>query len=100
MTSFIEGDPRRFCRKCLLRDMPGEEYFTSLKKYIEGLGTREKVPSEVYEQRLSLCRECAHLLSGMCRKCGCFVELRAAMRKNSCPDIHPRWEREPEVEAW
>ena len=100
MTNLMEGEPRRFCRKCLLRDMPGEDYFTSLKKYIEGLDRRDRVSSEVYEQRLSLCLECKNLLSGMCRKCGCFVELRAAMRKNDCPDIHHRWEREPEEDVW
>ncbi len=43
----------------------------------------------LYETRLSLCKECDLLLDGMCRACGCFVELRATMKKNSCP--YDKW---------
>ncbi|MEE1190836.1 MAG: DUF6171 family protein [Blautia sp.] len=46
---------------------------------------------EQYEQRLLMCRQCEHLLSGMCRKCGCYVEMRAAMKIRHCPDVPARW---------
>ena len=31
------------------------------------------------------------LLSGMCRACGCFVELRAAIAANRCP--YEKWQQ-------
>lgn len=77
---------RRFCRKCLIRDMGDqEEYFRTLRDYIENLDPDLKVPEALYEKRLGVCRECDLLLEGMCRSCGCYVELRAAMKKNICP---------------
>lgn len=87
----IDG-PRRFCRKCLLRDMGEDAYFENLNSYIRSLDPDLKVSDEVYEARLAECRTCKNLLSGMCRICGCYVELRAAMKKNPCPMVRPRWE--------
>ena len=77
----------RLCRKCLTRDMIGqEEYFRSLHDYIENLDLDIKAVEPLYEERLGICRECDMLFQGMCRKCGCYVELRAAVKKNTCPD--------------
>lgn len=77
---------RRYCRKCLTRDMIGqEEYFRSLRDYIENLDSDIKSPEALYEDRLTVCKECGLLLEGMCRSCGCYVELRAAIERNACP---------------
>lgn len=77
------------CRKCLTRDMAGKEaYFRSLREYIENLDPEIRVSDTIYEERLSVCRQCDLLLDGMCRSCGCYVELRAAVARRSCP-----WER-------
>jgi hypothetical protein len=62
-----------------------EEYFRSLHEYIENLDPDIKASEALYEQRLGKCRECDMLFQGMCRKCGCYVELRAAVEKNVCP---------------
>lgn len=81
-----EIQPRRYCKRCLTRDMIGqEEYFRNLQEYIANIEPDLKVSDELYEQRLAVCRDCELLLEGMCRSCGCYVELRAAMRKNACP---------------
>lgn len=81
-----EKENFRLCRKCLTRDMLGQEaYFRSLHDYIENLDVDVKAPEALYEERLAVCRDCDLLFQGMCRKCGCYVELRAAVRKNSCP---------------
>ncbi len=77
------------CRKCLTRDMDQAAYFQNLHDYIANLDEDLKVETPLYETRLSLCKECDLLLDGMCRACGCFVELRAAMKKNSCP--YDKW---------
>lgn len=80
----------RLCRRCLTRDMAGQEqYFRSLHEYIANLDSDVRTEEILYEKRLSVCRECDMLLQGMCRKCGCYVELRAAIGTNVCPD--KRW---------
>lgn len=77
---------RRYCRKCLTRDMVGkEEYFRSLREYIANLDPDIKADEALYEERLGTCKECDLLLEGMCRICGCYVELRAVVAKNICP---------------
>lgn len=78
------GNPR-YCRKCLTRDMDRKEYFRSLQEYIANLDPDIKAPELLYEERLAVCKECDLLLDGMCRSCGCYVELRAAVTKNYCP---------------
>ena len=86
-------EPRRCCRKCLTREMGQTEYFQNLHEYIVNLDADLKVDDTVYEMRLAHCKTCDDLYQGMCRICGCYVELRAAMKKNRCPQVHPRWNR-------
>ncbi len=45
-----------------------------------------------YDARLELCKECEKLIGGMCRVCGCFVEVRAAKKSVHCPGIPRRWD--------
>ena len=81
----------RICRKCLIRDMPEEAMYQDMYDYIARLPEEDKAEEALYEQRLQICRECEMLLSGMCRLCGCFVEMRAAIKKRSCPNVPQRW---------
>ena len=81
----------RVCRKCLLEQTSLEEYAASLKTYIENLNEEDRVDQKLYEERLGQCARCENLLSGMCRLCGCFVELRAALKVRKCPDLPRRW---------
>lgn len=80
-----------YCKKCLLRDMEESEYFVDLQKYIAHLNDDLKVVEEEYERRLNICQSCEYLLNGMCGKCGCFVELRALLKKNCCSDVKKKW---------
>lgn len=92
MESVVEqgGENLRVCRRCLTRDMAGqEEYFQTMHDYIKNMDIDIKTPESLYEERLSSCKECEMLFQGMCRRCGCYVELRAAVKKNVCPD--KRW---------
>ncbi|MDO5363377.1 MAG: DUF6171 family protein [Eubacteriales bacterium] len=82
----------RICRKCL----PGtdrDEYLENLAGYIERMDEEVKVSQPLYEERLSICASCQNLINGMCRLCGCFVELRAAQKVRKCPDIPAKWEK-------
>ena len=76
----------RSCKRCLLREMADqEEYFRSLRDYIDNIDPDIRAAERLYEERLAVCRECEMLMQGTCRKCGCYVELRAAVAKNVCP---------------
>lgn len=83
--------PQRYCKKCLLREMEEGEYFKNLYDYIQRLPADDKVPEEIYDERLNICKECDNLQNGMCRICGCYVELRAAMKVRACPGLPARW---------
>lgn len=76
----------RFCKKCLTRDLiDKDDYFKTLQEMIANVTGEDRAPDEVYEERLRRCTECERLADGMCRGCGCFVELRAVILKNRCP---------------
>ena len=66
----------RICKKCLLREMDEAGFFQNMYDYIARIPADDKTPEEEYERRLSICKECEKLLSGMCRMCGCYVEMR------------------------
>lgn len=86
-----EEEKLRVCKKCLLREMKESEYFHNMYEYIEALDSEIRTPEALYEERLSSCKECDHLMNGMCRICGCFVEMRAAAVKNYCPGTPKKW---------
>lgn len=80
----------RFCKKCLTRDMIDKDtYFQTLQELVTNVPESESVSDSLYEERLLICTECERLADGMCRACGCYVELRAKIEKNSCP--YEKW---------
>ncbi len=81
----------RVCRRCLTKEMPDAQYYKNMYDYINNLDEEVKTPEDTYRKRLAACKECGDLLNGLCRICGCFVEMRAAVNKNYCPAIHPKW---------
>ena len=86
-------DSQRICKKCLTREMAESgEQFKNMWDYIDNLSGDVKTSDPEYERRLSICKECDMLLAGMCRKCGCYVEMRAALKTNECPDYN--WTKE------
>lgn len=77
----------RICKRCLTRDMVSQtEQFQNMRDYIDHLEDEKKAADGLYESRLSICTECELLWDGLCRRCGCFVEMRAAIGSNRCPD--------------
>ena len=82
---------QRMCKRCLLADMSEEGLKERVYQYIESLSEDIKVQKEEYEHRLKQCCDCEKLMNGMCRACGCFVEMRAAILNNTCPDVSHRW---------
>lgn len=81
---------QRICTRCLLREMIASDAskqaeLEMIKKYRDAIKQADCVTEEEYEYRLSVCRECEKLLAGTCGACGCYVELRAAVRMSHCP---------------
>ena len=80
-----------FCRQCLIREMADQDNIHSIRQYVDRIDEDIKAPSELYEHRLNKCKQCEQLLNGMCRVCGCFVEMRAAVTRNYCPAVEKKW---------
>ena len=67
-----------------MREM-AESDAAMIEKYKAAIKTEERVPEDVYESRLSRCKECEKLSAGTCSACGCYVELRALSTVSKCP---------------
>lgn len=91
MNNEMNGADWRFCKKCLVRDFDEGELFRTMRDYINRIDSDIKSPQEEYEHRLECCKQCENLLQGMCRVCGCYVEMRAAVHTNYCPAPKRRW---------
>jgi hypothetical protein len=78
------------CKRCLLYEAAEEDTLKSIKERIDKLSEKERAPDDLYKKRLSECKKCDNLISGVCMKCGCYVEFRAAFKKNNCPNAKDR----------
>ncbi len=78
----------RFCKRCLVEEISAEHY-KHIQSYIAKIDDELKVTDITYQKRLDTCKECKHLHEGLCRACGCYVELRAVMKRNRCP--YSKW---------
>ena len=76
------------CKKCLLREM-AEADRSMIQTYIAANKKEDRVSNDVYETRLSACKECDRLNAGTCNACGCYVELRALTPVSHCP--YKKW---------
>ena len=87
----MKNEAWRFCKKCLVRDFDEGELLRTLREYIARIDEDSKTPDEEYEERLGICTECDSLINGMCGVCGCYVELRAAVKNHYCPAVQKKW---------
>ena len=57
------------------------------------------VSDEIYEERLAICRECVYYFkpTGNCKRCLCFMKLKARLAPMSCPQSY--WLKTTEVTA-
>ena len=70
--------------------MAEEDVLESITTRIDKLKPSEKADNELYTKRLNKCKSCENLISGVCMKCGCYVEFRAAFKKQNCPNTKDR----------
>ena len=73
------------CRKCLLSDMKNSDLMEVIRKGVDGISMKDRAEEKDYQKRLNLCRSCDNLISGTCLSCGCYVEIRAAIKTGRCP---------------
>lgn len=79
------------CFRCLLLASNQKEELKKIRKLIALMPESEKASEEMYKNRLLICQECDALMDGQCRKCGCYVELRAAKKNARCPGEQHLW---------
>ena len=75
----------RVCRKCLILEGKDEAVIRSVTEYLARIKPGDRVSDEEYERRLSICRSCDSRSGGTCNKCGCYCDLRAAVKNGHCP---------------
>ena len=78
------------CRRCLLREAAEDDVYRSVRDRVDMIPGGERADDALYRERLDACRKCDRLLSGVCMKCGCYVEFRAAYRRMKCPNAADR----------
>lgn len=84
------GEGQRVCIRCL-QEALAIDYHGRIASYLEHIDADVKCNQELYRIRLAACNACGNHISGICRICGCFVEMRAAVATRTCPDIKPKW---------
>ena len=62
-----------------------------VRDYVASLSADEKTDEATYAARLNICRTCDDLHSGTCALCGCYVEARAAKKRQGCPKVPEKW---------
>ena len=61
-------------------------------RFLSSLDESEKADENTAQQRLNHCKNCEFLISGMCLKCGCYVEIRTRLKKSECPNYdNKKW---------
>lgn len=76
------------CKRCLLSEAGEKKSYTTVREYLDNLDDSLKADDKTYKSRLDECKKCDFLISGMCLKCGCYVEIRAALKDKHCADYN------------
>ncbi|MCL2362355.1 MAG: DUF6171 family protein [Defluviitaleaceae bacterium] len=79
------------CPKCLLGELDEADFARQIYAHIAALPEDERAGDVLHQERLQLCKYCDNLVNGICKLCGCFVELRAAKKGQYCPHPVSRW---------
>lgn len=80
------------CKRCLLLEAGEKVTYKEIQNYVNSLDKSDLVSESVYQKRITNCINCDFLISGMCLKCGCYVEVRARLKNQDCPnENNKRW---------
>ena len=81
----------RICKRCQWTKEMLDKELLKLEDYIARIPEDEKTDDTEYERRLLLCDSCEFMRDGLCGRGGCSVALRAAKKRQYCPDVHKKW---------
>lgn len=81
---------KNICKRCYLANEE-KNYINNLSAYIEQIADDIKTNPPIYAERLAICRSCEKQQNGLCLLCGCFVEIRAAVKTHYCPMAKRKW---------
>jgi len=85
------------CRRCLPMEIEEAGLQAYLDNYAASLPPETRTPEPEYIKRLSLCEDCRHRIRFTCTLCGCYVQARAAKKRQKCPiPGASRWNAIPE----
>lgn len=79
------------CLRCMLLQSGEDETYKLIKEKINLLPESKKADDNLYQERLDICSVCDNLNGGVCLKCGCYVEWRAAVKSSHCPLSKRLW---------
>ncbi len=66
--------------------------YDEIMQYVASIDESEKADEATANKRLNLCKNCDNLISGMCLKCGCYVEVRTRLKNSECPNYdNKKW---------
>jgi hypothetical protein len=77
------------CTRCLLKDYSKEVYEKLIVEGLKALPIEDLTTEDVTAKRLSVCKDCEKINQGTCLACGCYVEIRAALKAGKCP--YSKW---------
>jgi len=79
----------KICTRCLLKDFSKEQYEAIVINGLASLPKEDLVDNAESNRRLVVCKDCGKLNQGTCLACGCFIEIRASLKKGTCP--YSKW---------
>ena len=77
------------CTRCLLKDYSKEVYDRLIVEGLKALPAEDLTTENVTAKRLEVCKDCEKINQGTCLACGCYVEIRAALKAGKCP--YSKW---------
>ena len=77
------------CTRCLLKDYSKEVYEKLIVEGLKALPPEDLTTENVTSGRLEVCKTCEKINQGTCLACGCYVEIRAALKAGKCP--YKKW---------
>ena len=79
------------CTRCLLEQAGRQDTAKLIEEKIAIMPPKMRADDSLYKSRLDICLSCDSLVGGVCMKCGCYVQLRAAAKQSHCPSSKRQW---------
>jgi len=79
------NDELPYCPRCP-HPTEDQDIREVIAQVIRALPEEIKCGPELYRSRLEACATCPGQAQGLCRYCGCYVEVRAAKKPMGCPN--------------